>query len=359
MKKRLIIVANRLPVDITEKNGRIKFEKSVGGVATGLSSLYKQYESIWIGWPGGAIDKSASPAKKVLVRRGLAKKKCYPVFLSKNDIENHYEGYCNKTIWSQFHYFPTYTIHSDAYWESYRKVNEEFCRKVMKIARPGDIIWVHDYQLMLLPGMLREKMPDATIGFFLHIPFPSYEMFSMQPNRTKLLEGILGADLIGFHTYDYADNFLDSARMILGHEHSMNQLIVGSRVVKVDVFPMGIDYEKFSRSSESKAVKSEMKKLKKGIGNKKVILSIDRLDYTKGIKERLEAFDAFFDKYPEYANKVVLILVAVPSRTKVQQYSSLKKELDEILGRINGKHGNIGWVPVLYFYRSFNNNYYA
>ncbi|MFP4467237.1 MAG: bifunctional alpha,alpha-trehalose-phosphate synthase (UDP-forming)/trehalose-phosphatase [Candidatus Goldiibacteriota bacterium] len=351
--KRLIIVSNRLPVEVTKKGAKYDVKNSVGGVATGLSSLDKSYQRIWIGWPGDSVDNEAPAAEKKKISRKLAKDRNIPVFLNNEIIENYYYGYSNRTIWSNFHYFMRYTEYRDSYWENYVKANEEFCKEILKQYKPGDTIWIHDYQLMLLPSMVREKIPNATIGFFLHIPFPAYETFSALPERYEILKGMLGADLIGFHTYHYAENFLNSVRRITGHEHMMNQLMVENRVIRVDSFPMGINYGKFSEAVHDKNVKEEVKKLKKGIGGKKVILSMDRLDYTKGIPERVDAFGGFLEKYPEYREKVVLVLVAVPSRTKVPQYNMLKKELDEVLSRVNGRFGTIGWVPILYFYRSF------
>ena len=352
--KRLIIVSNRLPVEVSQKAGKYRFRTSVGGVATGLSSVKKTYQNLWIGWPGDSVKSEAEHGVKQEIYRELEKTGCYPVFLSTKDVENHYYGYCNKTIWSNFHYFMRYTEYNNAYWDSYKRVNRIFCNEILKQYKKGDIIWIHDYQLMLLPKMLREKIPEATIGFFLHIPFPAYETFSALPERYEILQGLLGADLVGFHTYHYAENFLNSVRRIIGYEHSLNQLIVGNRIVEVDSFPMGINYEKFARSSANRKVLNEVKKLKKGLGDKRVILSIDRLDYTKGIPERVEAFGEFLQRNPQYREKVVLILVAVPSRTKVPQYDMLKKELNEALSRVNGRFGTIGWVPILYFYRAFD-----
>jgi len=211
---------------------------------------------------------------------------------------------------------------------------------------------VHDYQLLLLPGMLRERLPEAKIGFFLHIPFPSFEIFRVLPWRAEILQGMLGADLIGFHTFDYARHFLSSVRRILGYEHSLGLLTTEQQVVKVDVFPMGIDFERFARSAELPEVRNEIRRIRRRIGERRVILSVDRLDYTKGIAQRLKAYDLLFERYPEYKEKVVLILVAVPSRTRVEHYMMLKREVDELIGRINGRHGVLGWTPIWYLYRS-------
>jgi trehalose 6-phosphate synthase/phosphatase len=204
---------------------------------------------------------------------------------------------------------------------------------------------------MLLPKMIRKKLPDARIGFFLHIPFPPFEIFHLLPWRKEILEGLLEADLVGFHTYDYVRNFLDSCRRLLGYEHTVGHISAGNRLMNVDTFPMGIDYEKFAIAMDNPEVQKEIQRIRKRVGDRKVILSIDRLDYTKGIINRLEAFDHFLDKNPKYKEKVTLIHVAVPSRAKVEHYRILKKQMDELVGKIDGKHGRIGWIPVWYLYQ--------
>ncbi len=285
------------------------------------------------------------------VREVLKSESCHPIFLSQQDIENFYYGFCNKTIWPLFHYFIQYTVFSKNFWNAYRQVNRVFCDAVVKIAEPEDTIWIHDYHLMLLPELVRERLPDARIGFFLHIPFPSFEVFSLLPWREEIVEGLLGADLIGFHTYDCVKHFLDSVRRLLGYEHTLGQITTSNRVVKVDAFPMGIDYERFATVVTTPEVQKEIKKIRRKSGNRKVILSIDRMDYTKGIPQRLEAFDLFLETYPEYRERVLLVLIAVPSRTGIEHYRLLKKQVDELVGEINGKHGTIDWMPVWYLYR--------
>jgi trehalose 6-phosphate synthase/phosphatase len=232
------------------------------------------------------------------------------------------------------------------------QVNKAFCDEVMNIARPGDCIWVHDYQLMLLPQLLRQQLPDSEIGFFLHIPWPSFELFRLLPWREQILNGLLGGDLIGFHTYDYVRHFLSSISRIIGLEHTLGNVSVANRFVKVDAFPMGIDYEKYSRAIDDPRVEKEANKIRKRIGQRKIILSIDRLDYSKGIIERLEAFDLFLSENPQYRGTATLILVAVPSRTSVEDYKELRSRLEQLVGRINGEYGTMGYIPVWYLYRS-------
>jgi trehalose 6-phosphate synthase/phosphatase len=205
---------------------------------------------------------------------------------------------------------------------------------------------------MLLPKYVREKLPNAKIGFFLHIPFPSFELFRLLPWRKEIVDGLLGADLIGFHTYDYVRHFIESIQSMLKYECSHGQIYSENRIVKADAFPMGIDYERFEKEVRSARAKRHAKKLRKKLGEQKVILSVDRLDYTKGISQRLESFDLFLEKNPRYKGKVTLILLASPSRTSVKYYRLLKREVDEIVGRINGSHGTMGWVPIWYLHRS-------
>jgi trehalose 6-phosphate synthase/phosphatase len=347
---RLLIVSNRLPITMTRKEGKLAFEPSAGGLATGLGSIYLTRDSLWVGWPGVARERVENSRPEVDSR--LLEKRFHPVWISQYEIENHYYGFCNKTLWPLFHYLALYTIYSKNYWEAYKSVNSAFCDEVVKVARDDDVIWVQDYHLMLLPRMIRERMPESSIGFFLHIPFVSSEVFRLLPWRREILEGLLGADLVGFHTYDYVHHFVESVRRVTGYEHSFGEISVGGRTVRADAFPMGIDYQRFAGAERDAAVQKEMRRVHDKVGERKIILSIDRLDYTKGIPERLEIFDMFLDRYPEYRGQVTMILVAVPSRTGVEHYRMLKRRLDELIGRINGKYGTFDWMPVWYLYRS-------
>jgi trehalose 6-phosphate synthase/phosphatase len=347
--QRLLIVSNRLPLTIQEKKGDLYIDPSVGGLATGLRSWYKSSPSIWIGWAG--IGRKKIRKEKDIMERLLAEN-CYPVPLSQPDVEAYYQGICNKTIWPLFHYFPLYAEYSEDFWQAYERVNTAFANVVSGIAKPNDIIWVHDYHLMLLPKLLRERLPKATVGFFLHIPFPSFEIFRLLPWRQQILEGLLGADLVGFHTYDYTGHFLDSVHRLLGYEVAMGQVTAADRVVRADAFPMGINYEQFSSVAQDPKAQAQRKRFHKKLGDCQVILSVDRLDYTKGIPQRLEAFSMFLDRNPKFKRKVILVLLVVPSRTRVEHYIQLKKQLDGLVGEINGKYGTIGWMPVWYLYRS-------
>ncbi len=350
-KRRLLIVSNRLPITVgkPKKGEGLKFHTSVGGLSTGISSFYKSYNAAWIGWPGITLEKINNKEQKEISEH-LAKDSCYPVFLNQHDIENYYNGFCNKTLWPLFHYFTTYTVNKETLWNAYYRVNRKFCESIVKVANSNDIIWIHDYHLMLLPSMLRKELPNASIGFFLHIPFPSYEVLSMLPWRREILNGLIGADLIGFHTYDYVRYFIESVRRILGFEDNLGKINTYDHIIKADIFPMGIDFERFSTLTPD--VEQEIKNIYKQNADKKIILSVDRLDYTKGILQKLEAFDEFLDKNPKYIEKVVLIAVVVPSRTNIEHYKTLKKQIDELIGKINGKRSTLNWMPISYLYRS-------
>ena len=348
--QRLIIVSNRLPISVEKRRRGLRFEPSIGGLATGLKSFYKSYNSIWIGWPGINLEKIEEEKEEVEAK--LLSESCYPVFLSQHDIEDYYHGFCNKTLWPLCHYYPSYTVYSKDLWEAYERINRVFADAVAEVAEQGDIIWIHDYHLMLLPRLVRERLPRGTIGFFLHIPFPSFEMFRLLPWRRQILNGLLSADLIGFHTYDYAQHFLNSVHRLLGYEETMGQIITTDRIIKADAFPMGIDYEEYASYARDWRVQREIGKLRERMGDCKIILSIDRMDYTKGIPQRLEAFSLFLERNPQYKEKLILFLVVVPSRIRVEHYAALKKQIDELVGAINGKYGSIGFTPIQYVYRS-------
>ncbi|MCW4467715.1 bifunctional alpha,alpha-trehalose-phosphate synthase (UDP-forming)/trehalose-phosphatase [Flavobacterium sp. MFBS3-15] len=355
-----IIVSNRLPIDLQLNNNELQVKASVGGLATGMKSVHAEGNGIWIGW-AGLTEEQIGPGLAESVDSALSNEKCVRVPLTAQDIENYYYGFSNKALWPLFHYFQAYTEFELADWESYREVNQKFADVVLRHANEGDTVWVHDYQLLLLPKLLREKRPDLIVGFFLHIPFPSYELFRTCPWRDELLHGMLGADLIGFHTYDYVRHFLSSASRLAGLEIRINEITYGERVIKADFFPMGIDYNRFqeaanrhySRKGESKSDLMRSIEQHHSFNNDaRLVLSIDRMDYTKGIPNRILAFEYFLNKYPKYKEKVRLVMLAVPSRENVPQYQKLKRETDELVGRINGKFATVNWTPIWYFYRS-------
>ena len=277
----------------------------------------------------------------------------HPVFLTPDQIENFYEGYSNSILWPLCHYFYTYIEYETRYWEAYKEVNTIFCEEAVKVIEPGDTVWIQDYQLMLLPAMIREKIPDVNIGYFHHIPFPSYELFRVLPERAEILEGLMGADLIGFHTHDYMRHFISAAYRVLGLDCQLDEINYNNRVVHVDTFPMGINFPLHFNAIENSEIQNIALSFKRQFGSPKIVLSVDRLDYSKGILHRLKGFDQFLEKNPEYIEKVSLAMVVVPSRDTVEKYADLKTKTDETIGHINGKYSTINWTPVYYFYRSF------
>ena len=380
---RLIIVSNRLPFRVKrDGEGNAILVRSSGGLVSGLAPLHERPGNLWVGWDGFSWDGlavSAADARNAKSSRGsssgsivpaseppgkdparsqaerlFAERGCVSVSLTAEDVHGYYEGYSNSTIWPLFHGFSQYVEFDDAGWEAYQRVNERFCDVVASVARPGDTIWVQDYQLMLLPQLLRERIPEATIGFFLHIPFPDSETFRMLPQRRQILSGLLGADLIGFHTYDYVRHFLSSCQRLLGYENREGYFLLEGRQVQADSFPLGIDYASFEETARSPETLAQVEGIRAGrrTPEAKVMLSVERLDYTKGIAHRLRAFEAFLERYPEWQQKVTLVLIAVPSREDVETYRMLKSEVDELVGSINGRFAAAGWTPVEYYYRS-------
>ncbi|MCA1685747.1 MAG: bifunctional alpha,alpha-trehalose-phosphate synthase (UDP-forming)/trehalose-phosphatase, partial [Planctomycetia bacterium] len=353
---KLVVVSNRLPVSLTEDEGRLEFAQSPGGLASGMRTYLGSPRSAapgytWVGWPGRDVDPDR---RDEVTRRCLDEFSARPVFLSAEDTEGFYEGFCNQTLWPLFHYFPALVSFDEGPWATYERINAVFCDAVLDEAGPGDTVWVHDYHFLLLPAMLRARRPGLKVGFFLHIPFPSYELFRLLPDRWRraLLGGMLGADLVGFHTNDYAQHFLKSVRRILGYDHEMGRVMLPDRLSRVDTFPMGIEFEAFSASGAGpEAAKRE--ELRGAVGGGKAILSIDRLDYSKGIANRLLAYRAFLEANPDWRGRVVLLMVVVPSRTGVGDYQRMKSRVDELVGEVNGTFGTLSWTPILYQYRSF------
>ena len=355
-----IIVSNRLPIQIQKaENSTYRVDQSSGGLATGLKSVHREGNSLWIGWPG-IQEEALNDQEKRDVEKQLQDNSYLPIHLNEGEIEEFYNGLSNTCLWPLFHYFTEFTLFDEKQWNSYLQVNQKFADAIIANSQEDDIIWIHDYQLLLCPDLVRKKRPNVCIGLFLHIPFPSFEIFRIFPKREELLKGMLGADLIGFHTYDYQRHFVSSATRILRLTANFNELNYSGRNIVVNTFPMGIDYQKFeSFALKHKAQKEEEKSnLRKQLEIHKkekdslLILSIDRLDYTKGVVNRLCAFEQFLEQYPEYIGKARLIMLAVPSRSNVPQYQQLKNETDQTVGRINGKFARVNWTPIWYFYRS-------
>ena len=345
----LYIISNRLPLKVSksENNGFV-YERSEGGLATGLGSLQDFTDRHWIGWPGIFSDNEED---KKEISSEMLKEKFHPIFLSEEQILNYYEGYSNSMIWPLCHYFYTYIQYESKFWEAYQEVNRLFCEEAAKLLKPGDMVWVQDYQLMLLPGMLRDAIEGISIGYFHHIPFPSYELFRVLPERAEILKGLLGADLIGFHTYDYMRHFIDASYRVLGLDCELDEIHIGERIAHVDAFPMGINYDLHYNAILEESVQQIARQHLENFGNHKLALSVDRLDYSKGILHRLKGFALFLEHHPEYRGEVSLVMIVVPSRDNVDRYADLKAKIDEMIGSLNGLYSSLDWRPVYYFYR--------
>ncbi|PKK93879.1 MAG: bifunctional alpha,alpha-trehalose-phosphate synthase (UDP-forming)/trehalose-phosphatase [Tenericutes bacterium HGW-Tenericutes-6] len=338
-----IFISNRLPITVSKKNKQITYKESIGGLATGLKGYHQHSDALWIGWPGIPQEKLTKSETEEMTSKLKNTYKSYPVGLSQHDLDLYYEGFSNKTIWPLFHYFQEKTEHDIKTWERYQKVNQKFFEATKPFIEEDSMIWIHDYQLMLLPKLIRQAFPYVKIGFFLHIPFPSYEIFRLLIWKDEILEGLLGSDLIGFHTYDYVRHFLSSVRHIKNINHNFYKLQYNDRNIAVDAFPMGIDYTFFNEHPAQIKKQNDMK----------IILSVDRLDYTKGIVERLNAYQTFLEIYPKYRKKVKLHLIVAPSRAKLESYDRLHQMIEKRVSEINGKFGNFEWMPIWYLYQSF------
>jgi trehalose 6-phosphate synthase/phosphatase len=347
---KLVVVSNRLPVNVSKEKGTLVYKPSSGGLATAMSSL-PQEGRVWVGWPGIA-EEDLDENEKEEIRTELAAYGCYPVFLPRRLEELFYEGFANDTLWPLFHYFQSLTHHKDEYWNAYQEANRIFSEAVSEVCLDDSSVWVHDYHLMTLPGMLRSLQPSLAIGFFLHIPFPSFEIYRLLPQRKEILRGLLGSDLIGFHVYDYARHFLSSCLRLLGVSSHQGVMEFEGRSVRTDAYPIGIDYAKFQSALNDSSTKKAISSLSETYKDMKLILSVDRLDYSKGIPERLEAYRVLLEEYPKYRGKVKLVMVAVPSRTEVATYQNLRAEIEQTVSRINGEYGTVDWAPISYQFQN-------
>jgi trehalose 6-phosphate synthase/phosphatase len=351
-EQRVIVVSNRLPVSLKRSGNNWQTKSSAGGLATAMNPILQKTNGIWIGWSGetsGSKDES-----RLAVIRDWAKKNRYSaVDLDRETAEGFYEGIANQVLWPLFHHFPSLLHFDSGNWNSYLKANEIFRDEILKHLQPNDLVWIHDYHFLPLPQMLREAVPDIAIGFFLHVPFPSSSVFRILPKREELLQGMLGSDYLGFHTYRYLQHFRTSILRLLGLKSQMDQVELGRRIVKLDALPIGIAPDEFNDLLvKSPGTKRQIAELKQRFSCCKLILGVDRMDYTKGIPERLRAYRKFLQDAPEWRGRVVLIQVAVPSREGVPKYNRLRKEVDELIGQINGDWSTPNWSPITYVRRN-------
>ncbi|KAG8740733.1 Trehalose-6-P synthase/phosphatase complex synthase subunit [Ceratobasidium sp. 414] len=381
--QRLIVVSNRLPITISrDAKGEYHFKMSSGGLVSALSGCKKSMSFIWIGWTGLFIP----PKDRALVDKRLMQEySCQAVYLDDDVADRHYNGFSNSILWPLFHYHPGEMNFDEANWLAYRQANLKFAEAIRALVRPRDMVWVQDYHLMLLPMLLRglidgpgkdgslthtelakikegivEETPevehdvlsDVKIGFFLHTPFPSSEIYRILPVRREILLGILYSDLIGFHTYDYARHFLSSCTRILGAPTMPNGIEFEGHYSQVGTFPIGIDPDQFISHLEKPAVKERIAALEQRFKGVKIIVGVDRLDYIKGVPQKLHALEVFLTEHPEWIGKVVLVQLAVPSRQDVEEYQNLRSTVNELVGRINGRFGTVEFMPIHFMHKS-------
>ncbi len=349
-KPPLIVASTRLPVTMVRAGGAWEVSESTGGLVTALKPVMKHRKFTWLGWPGSHVEEGEHKS----VTRELAKHGTSPVFLPKEHVDGFYQGFSNEVLWPLFHNFTERSHFNRDAWRSYQVVNQIYADAIAKLASPSCLIWIHDYQLALVPQMLRAKGLGCPIGFFLHIPFPSAETYRTLPVAEELLRGILGADLIGFHAYEYVSHFRTAVLRVLGIESEPAAIRLQSREVKLEVMPIGIDPEEVRTMVRSPEAHKEETELERTYAGKRIIVGVDRLDYTKGIPQRLEAFEELLQKHPQWRENAVLIQVAAPSRTGVEEYQQLKRVVDQLVGRINGQYATPSHTPVIYISQSIS-----
>lgn len=341
---RIINVANRLPVTVGEQ-----IKKSSGGLVSALEgAAANRYTIQWVGWPGGSYE---DPSRRAAIEKRLTEDFDFnPVFLDADEIAGYYLGFSNASLWPLLHYMTNYMRYDDGQWDYYRRVNERFADKVLDVAEENDLVWVHDYHLMLVPAMLRARRPDLRIGFFFHTPFPSSEIFRCHPRRSELLRGVLGADLVGFHTFGYLRHFRSTVLRVLGLESEMGCINDGTHEAWLGVHPIGINSQKFLKEMESPRFAEKRQYFRENWKDKRIVLNVERLDYTKGILHRLQAIELFLKRY-DRVNEVQFIFVAVPSREQVPEYQELRENIEHMVGKINGEYATVEHSPIHFIHK--------
>ncbi|MEP7306677.1 MAG: bifunctional alpha,alpha-trehalose-phosphate synthase (UDP-forming)/trehalose-phosphatase [Acidobacteriota bacterium] len=344
---RLICVSNRLPITVRVDHGRPSLVRSSGGLATALCDGHQKAGGVWIGWPG--VTGSLDAPEFACVRETMAADRLVAVELSAADVKGYYEDFSNGVIWPLFHYLLDRVPVAEHGWRQYQRINEKFADVVASHYRAGDLVWVHDYHLMLVPRLLRQRIPDARIAFFLHIPFPSSEVFRILPWRTEILQGLLGADLIGLHTYGYVRHLAMAVLHILGVEPAVDCVRYQGRDIRLQARPVGIDAASFEALAATPEVRAEADAIRRASGGRRLLLGVDRLDYTKGLPRRLLAVERLLAQ-PEWRDRVRLIQVAIPTRDRVESYRGFKRTVEQFVGRVNGECGTVEALPVHYLY---------
>lgn len=349
-QKKIVIVSNRVPYKIVRTKESVKYKKSVGGLVTALDPILSKKGGLWAGW-NGLVGKQKYAEQTVEMEGGYSVKF---LGLSRQDVKDFYHGFSNRTIWPLFHGFIFQSFFDLNYWDSYKKINQYFADKILEEVKGDEVLWIQDYHLMLVPSLLRKALPGSKILFFLHIPFPSFEIFRVLPWNKMILEGLMGSDVLGFQTKGDARNFLYNCSRALGMpvDYDTGRLDRGDRPVHVKNFPISIDFKKFDSLAKAISTNNRVRLFKREHKNQKFIISVERLDYTKGIKERLLSIKRFFEKYPEYKKRVIFVQVSVPSRTKITEYRHFKREIDQLVGNINGQFADELWTPINYIYKT-------
>ncbi|MFQ5849349.1 MAG: trehalose-6-phosphate synthase [Candidatus Binatia bacterium] len=346
----LTIISNRAPYQLKKKLGQIYYEKNVGGLVTVLDEIMRQGGGTWIAW--GEISETP---ERIGIPLDDPKYFMRLIRLTDQEVRNYYQGFSNRVLWPLSHYFLDRCHFRSEYWKAYQGVNEKFAKAFQESTDGSSNIWIHDFHLMLLPSLLRKERPDLSIGFFWHIPFPSSPVFRVLPWREEVLRGLLGSDLIGFQLRLHAEGFLQAVEDVLQVPVDREKLFVeyNSRIIKVGVFPVGIDYPRWNGLASDPVNQEKARQIRREVGVEHIILGVDRLDYTKGIRERLLAYERFLEKYAGYHGRVCMMQIAVPSRTRVEEYRALRREIDETIGRISGRFSSRKWVPLRYLYKTF------
>jgi trehalose 6-phosphate synthase len=345
----LVVVANRLPVDqVEDKDGEISWRPSPGGLVAALEPVLRRHRGAWIGWPGGDIDRL-----EPFELDGLW---LVPMCLSEQDVEEYYEGFSNGTLWPLYHDVIVAPEFHREWWDAYVAVNRRFAERAAEIASPEAVVWVHDYQLQLVPKMLRAMRPDLLIGFFLHIPFPPNELFQQMPWRRQIIEGLLGSDLVGFQVPGAAANFVRLVRNLTGHKTHRDRVVLpDDRVVRAKAYPISIDVNGYDRLARMPETHQRAAQIREEVGNPRhILLGVDRLDYTKGIRQRLRAFGELLRDERLDVDEAVFIQVATPSRERVEQYRLLREDIEMMVGGINGDYGRMGTPAINYMHSSFD-----
>jgi alpha,alpha-trehalose-phosphate synthase [UDP-forming] len=355
LPERFLLVSNRLPYQIDIHDDDVTLTRGVGGLVTALDPIMHHTGGTWIGWSGSYEDlpERMKVGKDV---NGAKEYNLKPMCLSRKEIEDYYLGYSNKSLWPLFHYFQEHCEFNGNLWQVYKQVNRRFADAVISEYRDGDLVWVHDYHLMLVPAMLREALPDAKIGFFLHIPFPDVEVFMVEPQAEELVSGLLGADLVGFHIDSYASKFLDAVSKLTDYRYSRSEkkIRIGDRVLALGSFPISIDFNYFADVAAREETYRKAKDIRDYYRADIIAVGVDRLDYTKGILERLQAVETMLERHPDLQGRFTFVQVSAPSRTKLHTYREMREQVEMMVGRINGRFSSGGCIPVDYHYNALS-----